>query len=570
MLLGELKESPEQKQAISDAISVHFSQVYGFGVEDARKPDRGLFVRLYDLPWQCAFLRGLDFVHPDSKLRAKKGSDLLWQVHRQTALGRELYQLALDFYVHDVDSASNRLADAVRAVDQFLSTHNGALTGEETLTPWLRKSRKVLSASLQAHTAPQRSESDRKSGVELEALLERLHNVMGKEQWSELAPLKSFLEVRSKNESLKSGSGSFRGPLIEAFSQSSRPPNHEPINAYMLTRICTAGHYRVHPDRALAFDYIKESTPDYTWSVTWPVNPQADLPSPETLEESYYVLLGRYDVLSIVETRPMSRSRIPRFYKRTKHTEPGQSEEDPGFPSFFARREMAIPVRLNDGDWEATASKPILAIISIALIRPAARLDFLKRLLEVSWHEATTVDKDEDPKNLNELKGYFEEGDRAYLSDGWGDMLLVLTVARRRYLHDVFKIQEILFEDFQVERTELIFTPQCVSMMTDDRYRLSLQVRLLGDRALARDNEEFLQAFDRQKGTLPVDTITGIPGLMDFNIGIQRAGAEEHAGGLYESVIDAINQERVDRFQTIIGIIPDKKTGRVRVGGESP
>lgn len=106
----------------------HFEKVYNLPLDVAAgEPEQKLkcpmlFRRLYDIPWQCALMRGLDFVHDKSQLRGQTMEDRaewLWQMHNHAALGRELYQLALDFYAHDVESASERLVEAIRVLEDL-------------------------------------------------------------------------------------------------------------------------------------------------------------------------------------------------------------------------------------------------------------------------------------------------------------------------------------------------------------------------------------------------------------------------------------------------------------------
>ncbi len=87
-----------------------------------------LFQKLQDISWQSAMLRGLDIVHPNSiykPCKKKNGeeelSTLIRELHEHVPLGRDLYPLALDFYVHNMDSAWQRLVEAINLLNEINS-----------------------------------------------------------------------------------------------------------------------------------------------------------------------------------------------------------------------------------------------------------------------------------------------------------------------------------------------------------------------------------------------------------------------------------------------------------------
>ena len=111
-----------------------------------------------------------------------------------------------------------------------------------------------------------------------------------------------------------------------------------------------------------------------------------------------------------------------------------------------------------------------------------------------------------------EAIGYFmQDGDCAFLGEGWGDLYLVFTcdpfptqsgseskdayaqrlkLARQkgaRRLYDIFAMQHILFQDHAVFRTEMFLRPAALpfaSADAQDRFQLSVSVRLREDREL--------------------------------------------------------------------------------------
>jgi hypothetical protein len=203
------------------------------------------------------------------------------------------------------------------------------------------------------------------------------------------------------------------------------------------------------------------------------------------------------------------------------------SEEN--FLPYFVRWEFAAPIRLTKEDWHFS-NEPPLALISIVLKQSTARLDFIYRLLLTS-HKNTEPKKNTDPQNLEELVGYFEKTDKAFLSDGWEDLLIILDGNYTR-LPDIFKIHNILFEDFQVDRTELILTPKALNYALyrkgKDSYgyedvRLRVLIRLMDDWGLSRGYKMFKDKvadnWEKSMKDLPfTGALSHVPSRMDFSL----------------------------------------------------
>ncbi|MGH8551154.1 MAG: hypothetical protein ACRERU_21620, partial [Methylococcales bacterium] len=293
----------------------------------------------------------------------------LYQIHYHAALGRELYQLALDYYVHDYESAGVRLAEAVRIVNAEIQPRNqreqpsssGTISKAfvESLRDWVgisiedigvdeaKKRFDALKKTLENSSSKQLRNSpgaeaygarflliqQRKmpigrlmrrlqalQGYKLEQLLSILEKAIkeNEQEFHRWQPFRLYLKIRSSNKNGKS----FHDKLISATSLGAqgneRPERPDaPNKAYMLTRICTAEPIKTNPDRdnVIKSMSLLESISD----------PSQDKPTyrwhreiPQTGEiEAYFTLLGRYDILAISETRPMSRSPVPKFRSHT-------------------------------------------------------------------------------------------------------------------------------------------------------------------------------------------------------------------------------------------------------------
>jgi hypothetical protein len=88
-----------------------------------------LFSRLYGIPWQCAILRALEFVHPQSKVkpeiagssREDKLSKWFHALHHDMQMGRDLYLIALEFFLDEYAPSTHRLMDCAGWVELFIS-----------------------------------------------------------------------------------------------------------------------------------------------------------------------------------------------------------------------------------------------------------------------------------------------------------------------------------------------------------------------------------------------------------------------------------------------------------------
>ncbi len=656
-----------------------------------------LFEQVYDIPWQCAFFRGLDFViTKQNSVRPTSVNKWLKQMHEDAALGRELYQLGLDFYIHDTESARPRLLETIHVLDddfliknlkknnlehynRIITWKNNSSDEQNKLIEKLKKTNieylelvkrykprlllnafrrndlddsirlklikaqgfklKELFELLSDHTLRLMSvktannlvdkgcnlvivaligtslhirifdangkivdkpESELTSGQALTNLKEKHQNLLYQEsclsskQKKEiirdaasiashtlqlgpkiLTPLQSFLEIRDTFEDTKFSR--FHNFLFQAFSKEEIKPNQDVSqwngpDTYLISRICTTdskSRYKVYAEKR-------------AWSVD-PENNQILDPnagstsSKMELCERYQVLLGRYDILTIRKLRPMCRYGIPQF--------PCLENEDKLFLNNFTRREMALPVRLGEKSWDnvhkwdgANEDHNIFALISIKLNQHARRLDFLYRLLKVTRGGNSNNRKDK-PKNLDQLEGYIYDsfGDCAFLTDGWGDILLILGNQRLDFhkdssvdkevecLKDIFTIQSVLFDDFQVDRTELILTPKCLNYAVRrlDLFSVMFQFRLIGDYTLESVNDRCVKSV---KGSIKElgnylnikFDIYRVPGRMDYMIRLKHINSKYSCcdNQFFDKMLKIFDNDKlkIDRLQTTIGI----------------
>jgi len=201
----------------------------------------------------------------------------------------------------------------------------------------------------------------------------------------------------------------------------------------------------------------------------------------------------------------------------------------------------------------------VLAFISIRLARRHSRLEFLSRL-------RTIIGKAEEAKGQNPgvsseslMGGYvmplgspsieqigvlFEEGDHAYLTEGWGDLMLVLCEYPESHgartdrletpnrLATVFLIQQAIFNDWMVSRTDLHLRPQCVARaMTSNSAAAKAKRFSTPPEYLQEGSEQFFHL--RQEVRLKSDRSRSTPAAKLVSRILRRARAMHIGGILY-------------------------------------
>jgi len=92
---------------------------------------RQLFRHLYDIPFQCATMRSIDLLKD-----IKKWPKLLKATHEDLGLGRDLFALALEFYIKSVESPRSRLLLCINLLSyQFRCLDDGDI--KDKLERWL-------------------------------------------------------------------------------------------------------------------------------------------------------------------------------------------------------------------------------------------------------------------------------------------------------------------------------------------------------------------------------------------------------------------------------------------------
>lgn len=306
-------------------------------------------------------------------------------------------------------------------------------------------------------------------------------------------------------------------------------------NHYLLTTNLAQKNSHITSERAHT-KALQKTLSQYSWT-------QSFVDEPEHQKGLLVSVLGRYDVVGITPARLPCKCRVISF-------EGDHNNKNEEFVSHFTRREVALPVNIYNmqGHNICDAKSPVFTFLSISLQRRSMRLSFLYRILDaVATFEAahdTTSTKEQEPyyfadvgmivlETLQELSPYIRI--QGYLTDGWGDLLLAISLTEKgkkvtsaeknKLIDAMFALQKTFYEDFMVDRTELVFTSRCIDYIAaHDDYHFNFTLRMLEDRKLEYSIDNFIKSIKDKVDQLPewVDKdkfkLVTTPGKTDFTL----------------------------------------------------
>jgi len=299
----------------------------------------------------------------------------------------------------------------------------------------------------------------------------------------------------------------------------------------------------------------------------WVANVDTNHPYAKTI---YTNTIGRYDFIGFTPVHLPCKCSIASFKK-----EQVDKMWEERFVSHFSRREVALPLKIygntvklsdqtkNHCDF-FTEDYKILTILSISLQRRAMRLNLVFRLLHavrlLQENKEDHFAQSSAERHLQEMiKAANKEGKddkqegktplviKALLTDGWGDLVLVfmyekadkldnknVLIKQGAFLEHFFELQNSLYEDFMVDRTEMIYTPACFdaimyynSQCIDQSekctaYRFYILIRFQEDRKMERLIENFSKAIEKKSSKKPSwmkdIKVFDMPGMFDCRI----------------------------------------------------
>jgi len=337
-----------------------------------------------------------------------------------------------------------------------------------------------------------------------------------------LGNLKEFLHIRDDSKNNPASEGQFYKLLLQAFggldcSKSSieqELPNI--IKPVMVSRLAASSPYLATNPKQFPSDNDSNinalGLAELLQRKDWTNKPSKDVLA------YYAVTLGRYDIVSFTNTKLPCLCQVSRFEHNDQNEQSGSDEKE-AFATHFARREIAFLLKLYNDCEFASEQHTLFAISSISLQRRSMRLNLVYRLLN-----ARKIDEEESnyefvesgiEAKLNKLIQNFRSPDKnslvikALLTDGWGDLLLVFMCregVEKGSLHgDIMDLQQALYEDFMVDRTELIYTPQCLDHMNYRAgYKFNFAFRFQEDRKLERSIQNFVEALIKKEESFPL------------------------------------------------------------------
>lgn len=370
-----------------------------------------------------------------------------------------------------------------------------------------------------------------------------------------LGNLIEFLRIRDDSLCKIASEGIFYQKLLKAFGgevcdKDVRTNVILPQRIYpvMVTRLALTGFYTVANLRNLGEKQNGRNKNAQGLADVLGENPWGEKAKGSSLTS---VILGRYDAVNFKRAKLPCRCLVNSFPQQ----EEGRSKKDEAFVTHFSRREVAFPLEVF-GKCEFDDEKYYLyAISSISLQRRSMRLNLLYRLLNsVSEknNKRNFAESSVEAKLIHLLSGFNEKDDlviKALLTDGWGDLLLVFMChkdASVNMLHeDLIVFQQSLYEDFMVDRTELIYTPKSLDYMDFDKenYKFNFSFRFQEDRQLEGSIRQFVEGLEEKRENVPEwlkgrgdFDIVFTPGQYDVRISFHLDG-DKHPKSIYQELI---------------------------------
>lgn len=521
-----------------------------FAYCDPEKEANTLFRHLYDIPWQAGLMRAMDVLGSKNlnlNFSLKKTDDIIQQLHNSFPLGRAFFSYALEFYSWSSEPAIFRLSHAVDIVAKIIPNLGQILQNESNteqkekiekvkldLEKWKgnkntlinhriieglsSKSRDQLFSFIDEFTAysilhayqnitPLNSRiyrsCERIAGLKLIRLCNILQvNETISKNYDELIV---FLSIHSaETEGQISGKQKF----IEIMTASLA--NCEPgkmkegkLNTATLSRIAFYRPYPTDQNNQIYKQLQNKGKKPHKSQINYPDN----FNSQKSIHHIWPVL-GRYDYIMIGEARPICRCPLPHF-SLSDENKIGTKEEL--FLPFFARQEMALFGRFtNTASFnsieEYFCNNEPIAFFAITLQKRQYRLDFIYRLIQ-----SIDIKNTKETGLRNATKETIKATDAYFLTDGWGDLVIVFSnknneILDTNRLENIFKFQKCISQDFMVDRTDLILTSRSFNCALKNNlttnqlnWYLSLQIRLIESRVTNKAKDEFIEYFEHQK-----------------------------------------------------------------------
>jgi len=315
-----------------------------------------------------------------------------------------------------------------------------------------------------------------------------------------------------------------------------------PLRYYTLSRMSLCNKLREPELKKVNYEIRKEKDDISFATIGWGMRSCAfDIAPPGSNEaeqtdkqDIYFTTLGRFDVLYIRRYTPLQKWPLPSLeagYGPLTDTTTGTSapvdharRKKPNkekFVPYFERRDLFIPIWLGEGDAQgnradSTARIPFatdsntVALVAVSLGQRGYRLEFLRQLLPKDIVSNTEGRQSKQQANISE-DGFFGPDDWAFLAEGSGDIMIAFGKRQNaksegkglNRLDQVLDFQKRVYDDFCVERTEMLLTRECLPFAlmkprqskTESNFRLCVRIRMAEDRHVQNFVVEFEEAL---------------------------------------------------------------------------
>ena len=539
-----------------------------------------LFNHIYDIPYQAAYLRSIDMLYNGGLSDEKLFEELHWDME----LGRGLFSIALEFYMRETESPERRLSLCINQIAYIydeIKKEKEAPILVINLKEWLEPKNNemileldniiiavkslcgnssALGANKLAQAFSKTNLDDHKNIRQLEIIagyklrdlfliLKNKENYNNDKIKKSFSALVQFLSLRKCDSNETSKKASFYNCMLaalgdideatkekyekstddSAFDAKYLPPS---VKSVMLHRLSMTNYtpvsdpvHLISPDDNKNGRYLAKNLTHGFWRTRFNKNKE---------KSETWITLGRFDAISMTEVKLPCKCYIQGFEDgQTLPFEDESNLKKEAFAPHFSRREIARPVKII----VEPESHQMFAMLSVTLQRRSMRLDFLYRMIRALKNEYLKDFQsgiEEEIKNLKK-NNIFVKG---LLTDGWGDIVFKFSKAESEDgeiilaesdIAHIFNFQRAVYEDFMVDRTEIIFTPRCIdyTLARTDKYRITMEARMLEDRWLETGVNKYTDGLketidELKKDNSPLDflenvEITMIPGRNDFS-----------------------------------------------------
>ncbi|MET0069736.1 MAG: hypothetical protein ABW096_06820 [Candidatus Thiodiazotropha sp.] len=529
-------------------------------LEDRSDEPRTLFRHVFDIPWQCAWLRAKDFFNveqlpPNEETKvfngkARKTADLYIEINRNTSLGRRLFLVAMEIDGLATQSPCQRTRTLIREIQRESRTHDTPSKEEINIwaAQWVKKTITHMTEEVEQTKDGNFEAGRRAQNKQAECLDQFLNKIVKphkkKNDPTELekivgvqrAPaLLYYLSTRAKHDDATIDD--YYRRLTEYLNIEHRSKNTQhkidaaDIRLLLTSRASVAGCLsldRKDCDLPLAELY---SDPDKISSEG----------------EAVTATCGYYNLLLIRDgIKQLCRCTLPKI----------RIDKNPVNLPIFMRRETWVALNTKtDGSsgsshsnvLDENALQGFMAAIFIQLHRRFARLDYIDWIIEGEGHKYLQLCSK----------------DKLFLTDGWADVVLLMSddtdddVARKQ--HDFFKMRDRLLDHFLVRRLESVATSRWFDLESKHDHPIYASIRIDDSSPSRRKPEDFACNCTTTKADAPniyKPAVIAIPGATDITLAFD---GETKRSEWLEYLIDAENKCEIDRLMMQVGTIQEDR-----------